>query len=205
MVFLAFAFFTLVPLLFYFFSLANVIAIPTQLVRLFKNKRARQNHALEHATINILEKEYGYNRLAGLSFEDGFFIFGCQEPDLILRAAQEGLERLQKGEKELALHRECGTSTGISLFLFSVVFLVFFFFTGFIIWFPLFFLLAILFSPALGLMAQQFITTSTQVDNLVIAGVEWAIPAEKGIAFLTQSAVFVRTLLLVEVEVVGAI
>lgn len=199
------AFLALIPLIFYFFSLANVIAIPTQLVRLFKNKRARQNHALEHATINILEKEYGYSRLAGLSFEDGFFIFGVDEPDLVLKAAQEGLERLQRGERELALHRQCGTSTGISLLIFSLVFLVFFFFTGLITWFPLVFLIAMLLSPSLGLLAQQFLTTSSDVSNLVIAGLERSIPAEKGVTFLTQPEIFVRTLPLLEVEIVRAV
>lgn len=190
---------------FYFFSLTNIIAIPTQLVRLFKNKRARQNHALEHATINILEQEHGYTRLAGLSFEDGFFIFGIDKPDLILKAAQEGLERLQKGQRELALHRQCGTSSGISLFLFSLIFLALSFFAGLITWFPLFFFLAILFSPSLGLLAQQFLTTSSEVNDLVISGVERSIPAERGVSFLTQPEIFVRTLPLLEVEIIRAV
>ncbi len=160
---------------------------------------------MEHATINILEQKYGYTRLAGLSFEDGFFIFGSDKPELILKAAQEGLERLQRGQRELALHRQCGTSTGISLFLFSLIFLVFFFFAGLIIWFPLFFFLAILLSPSLGLLAQQFLTTSSDVSDLVIAGTERIIPAEKGIVFLTQPEIFVRTLPLLEVEIIRAV
>jgi hypothetical protein len=198
----ALAFLSLIPLLFYLFSLANLITIPGQLVRLFKNKRARQNHALEHATINILENEYGYSRLAGLSLEDGFFIFGLDEPELVLEASKEGLIRLQKGDKELALHRQCGTSTGISLFLFSLLFLIFFFFSGLLVWFPLALLLAIILSPYLGLLTQQLVTTSSDVNNLVIAGVTTAIPAEKGVPLLIQPEIFVRTLPLLEAEVI---
>lgn len=188
--------------MFYFFSLVNIITIPGQLVRLFKNKRARQNHALEHATINILEKEYAYRRLAGLSFEDGFFIFGVDEPELVLKVSQEGLSRLQNGERGLALHRQCGTSTGISLFLISLFFLAFFFFSGFLVWFPLAFLLVLVLSPSLGLLTQQFITTSPDVSKLVIAGVAMAVPAERGVPLLTQPEIFVRTLPVIEAEVI---
>ncbi len=193
---------TLIPLFFYFLSLTTFISIPTQLYRLFKNKRARQNHAVEHATINVLERDYGYSHLAGLSFEDGFFIFGVEDFDLVEEAAQLGLKRLQQGEKELALHRQCGTSTGVTIFLFSLLFLLFFFFTGLIIWFPLAFLLVFLLSPALGLLTQRFITTSLEVDDLVISGVELVVPAEKGVPFLTQPELFVKTLPLLEVEVI---
>ncbi len=68
----------------------------------------RRNHALEHATINILAGK-GY-RLAGISGPLGFAILGSVPTEVLLTAAQEALDRLSEGEKELAYHENCGTN-----------------------------------------------------------------------------------------------
>jgi len=72
--------------------------------------RVRSNHALEHATLHVLQ-EKGINvRLGGISDGGGFWIFGEVSTDVILDAAQEALARLVGGENELAVHPNCGTN-----------------------------------------------------------------------------------------------
>ncbi len=70
----------------------------------------RNNHALEHATLHVLQ-EKGINiQLGGISDMAGFWIYGEVLTDAILTAAQEALNRLAGGENELAVHPNCGTN-----------------------------------------------------------------------------------------------
>lgn len=72
--------------------------------------RVRRNHALEHATLQILsEKKYPHS-LAGLSDTRGFFVFGEIDPETLFNAAEEARNRLNKGEHQLAIHPHCGTN-----------------------------------------------------------------------------------------------
>jgi hypothetical protein len=71
----------------------------------------RQNHALEHATIAFLIKKLGVNiRMIGFTTHDGFYIYGDAPTEAVRDAATEGLEHLQKGERELAVSPFCGTN-----------------------------------------------------------------------------------------------
>jgi hypothetical protein len=75
--------------------------------------RVRSNHALEHATLHILQ-EKGFNGgLGGISDAGGFWIYGEVETEMLDAAAHEGLERLAKGEKDLAIHPNCGTNLAV--------------------------------------------------------------------------------------------
>ena len=62
-----FAFFALLVLLLPFQftvnSLFHIFTIPGQIYKIAANKVLRMNHALEHATVNILERKYGYKNL----------------------------------------------------------------------------------------------------------------------------------------------
>ena len=53
------------PFHFAFYSIFNIFTIPLQLIKIAFNKRLRANHALEHATINVIEERLGCLNLAG--------------------------------------------------------------------------------------------------------------------------------------------
>ena len=72
--------------------------------------RIRRNHGLEHATINILSQRFPHQQLAGYSYPGGFFILG-DIPTVDLREAVfQALARMNNGERQLAIHDQCGTN-----------------------------------------------------------------------------------------------
>jgi hypothetical protein len=74
----------------------------------------KQNHALEHATIVLLNKKFPDVRLSGISFAAGFFVFGDVPTDAILPTAQEALNLLRTTQPELAIHERCGTNLAVA-------------------------------------------------------------------------------------------
>jgi Domain of unknown function (DUF6391) len=80
-------------------------------------RRVRQNHALEHATFTILARMIPNLNASARSSGDGFIIFGDIDLEVLRRALDEALARLQAGEAELAIHPNCGTNlvVGVSL------------------------------------------------------------------------------------------
>lgn len=72
--------------------------------------RIRRNHALEHATLNLLTRQNPKLRLAGYSDLKGFWIVGEVSTEDLQKAADEGLVRLNRGEAALAIHQNCGTN-----------------------------------------------------------------------------------------------
>ncbi|GEM_PF-255532 len=159
------------------FAIFNLIVVPQQLWHMFKNPILRKNHALEHATINVLEERYGkLPTTGGLADLKGFHIFTREPmltPEVVLDAAQEGLVRLQRGEKELAIHERCGTSITITNLILSIIFLLILFFGGMFDFWHVVIMLAIAFaiSKPLGKLAQKYITTDPDVRNLMITGI----------------------------------
>lgn len=169
----------LVQLLFH--SVATVLLVPRSLLWVAFNKRVRQNHALEHATVNVIEEKFGRTNLSGYAVKDGFKLFGSTNlpPELIYQAAQIGLERLKSGEKHLAIHNRCGSSLLITNFLFAVLIIAAFMGTKI---FKLSYLLIALvvinfLAKPLGRLTQRWITTSTDVRNIVITQLEVRTPA----------------------------
>jgi hypothetical protein len=86
--------------------------------------RVRRNHALEHATMQILSEHQSNLRLMGRSSLWGFHIYGDVSTEDVLNAAHEGLRRLKAGEEAIAIHPNCGsnyvvagTIAGLSAFL----------------------------------------------------------------------------------------
>lgn len=73
--------------------------------------RVRRNHALEHATINVLTQRHKGFSAQGNSTPRGFHlnIYGPMDEDKVAAAVEEAYARLQKGEEKLALHPSCGT------------------------------------------------------------------------------------------------
>jgi hypothetical protein len=87
-----------------------ILDLPTYLA-------TRRNHALEHATLKILERKYGDKNLAGHSNPTGFFLFGEIAMDNIRDAINEAITRLRAGESDLAVHPGCGTNLATSMVL----------------------------------------------------------------------------------------
>lgn len=165
----------LLPFQFTAVSLINLVTIPRQIYEIAVNPRLRANHALEHATINVLEERYGPLNLTGLARNDGFLVRGAADPAAIEGAARLGLARLQQGETGLAVHNRCGTSIAAANFLSSVFFLVLLFQTGRFTVLNILFamLLANLTGPVFGRLVQKYLTTSVRVEDMAIAGVEY--------------------------------
>lgn len=135
----------------------------------------RQNHALEHATIAVLlHRLNGRVRMMGRAGWDGFYIFGNIPTRVIEEAAQEALERLRSGQKDLAVSPMCGTNIVVAGLAAGVASMVvarghrgmdrF----GRILTASL---LAVLLAQPLGKLAQKHITTTADVDNVSIGRV----------------------------------
>lgn len=73
--------------------------------------RVRRNHALEHATVNVLTQRHKGFSAQGNSTPWGFHlnIYGPIDDDKVAAAVEEAYARLQNGEEKLALHPSCGT------------------------------------------------------------------------------------------------
>ena len=80
----------------------------------------RRNHALEHATLQVLARTNPFLRLAGYSNVGGFWVVGDISTDMLAVAVQEALARLRAGEIGLAIHPNCGTNFVASGFLAGV-------------------------------------------------------------------------------------
>lgn len=84
------------------------------------NRRTRQNHALEHATVTILGDLIPELSISARSNTDGFIIFGDVDLGLLRRAVDEALRRLLAGESELAIHPNCGTNIAVGITMVTV-------------------------------------------------------------------------------------
>jgi len=75
----------------------------------------RRNHALEHATLHVLEDMLPNRHLAGHSNPTGFFIFANVSTAELTSAITRALTRLRSGESNLAIHAGCGTNLATSM------------------------------------------------------------------------------------------
>ena len=145
----------------------------------------RRNHALEHATIHLLGRQFPGQRMAGHSNPTGFFLFGNLQTQDVWIALTEALERLHMGESELAIHPGCGTNLATTMLL-----------SGTFAWFVLrgrkslltrflvlpfavvFAVLGVLLARPLGPWLQKYVTTEANLGHLQIVDI---IPVRKGI------------------------
>jgi hypothetical protein len=71
----------------------------------------RRNHALEHATVQIMLARLGPTfHLVGRAARDGFFIFGDVPLDVLTESANDALRRMKQGESYWAITPLCGTN-----------------------------------------------------------------------------------------------
>jgi len=76
--------------------------------------RIRRNHALEHATLNLLGKRFPDAQAMGMSTPWGFTIYTSLTAEEIVPTAMEALKRLKAGDGALRVHRNCGTNTVVT-------------------------------------------------------------------------------------------
>lgn len=72
--------------------------------------RVRRNHALEHATLQVLAHKNANRRMGGYSDSSGFWIVGNVDIEELQQAVEEARMRLRAGEYQLAVHPYCGTN-----------------------------------------------------------------------------------------------
>ena len=72
--------------------------------------RVRRNHALEHATINLLSQRYPGAQVLGLSGPFGFTLYTSLDVGTVERMVPQALVSLQHGMTGLAYHENCGTN-----------------------------------------------------------------------------------------------
>ncbi|MBK9123335.1 MAG: hypothetical protein IPM16_09490 [Chloroflexi bacterium] len=73
-------------------------------------RRLRRNHALEHATVHMLQRKMSTLRVSGVSQPFGFILLHNADPDAVEAAVHEALKRMRAGEHNLAIHPSCGTN-----------------------------------------------------------------------------------------------
>ena len=162
----------MIPFGFTIRSMLNLLTVPGQLIRVAFNSNLRKNHALEHATINVIEEQFGPQQLSGYATEDGFYILGAVNPNIIEVAARTGHGRLLAGERDLVVHRRCGPPLRIIYLLVAFCFaLATRYFTFFNVMVAL--VIANLTGPLLGRILQKHVTTSWDVRDREISGVEY--------------------------------
>src|SRR5512146_3022622 len=79
----------------------------------------RRNHALEYATLHVLEDRQPDRHLAGHSNPTGLFIFANVTTEELKTSISQALTRLRSGESNLAIHAGCGTNMATSLLMSS--------------------------------------------------------------------------------------
>ncbi len=134
----------------------------------------KQNHALEHATIVLISRQFPETRLAGISFAAGFFVFGDIPTEALLPTANEALTLLRTTSPEMAIHERCGTNLAVTSTLTALAAMavtklrrpynslnnVILATTA-----------ALIVSRPLGLTVQRYVTTQTPNMSMIITGV----------------------------------
>lgn len=153
----------------------RLTGIPWQFYRIAVNPALRRNHALEHATLNVLTQRSGPPVLNGAAVQGGFVLRGWINPAEIASAAHEGLRRLQAGEKSLAYHPRCGTSLATGELLTWCALLIGLFYAGRFTAGAVLLVVGLswLVSPFAGKLVQRYLTTMPDAGNLSISGISF--------------------------------
>src|SRR2546429_8526293 len=96
------------------------ICMAMSIANLWFSQRVRRNRALEHATITILSGMKPDLSISARPSAVGFTIFGDVDLELLRRAMDEALRRLQAGEAKLAIHPNSGTNITVGFCLITL-------------------------------------------------------------------------------------
>jgi len=136
----------------------------------------RRNHALEHATVAVLLAKHGPMRIAGRASHNGFLLYADVTPEEVTACAREALRRMQSGQASLAITPLCGTNIAMAgLLAATAATAVLSFGSGprgptgsafsnaFVAS-----MLAVIAAQPLGLLVQQHITTSPDLEPVEV-------------------------------------
>jgi Domain of unknown function (DUF6391) len=171
------------PILFSLQAVGSLFVYPRQLKAVLANRILRRNHALEHATIVVMMERQPGRKFNGFSTDEGFFVQGVRSAQEVESAAREALRRLRKGEKGLAIHRNCGTTIVAANLLAAVFFLCALGIGLYLNW-PVYLLilgamiLAFALRVPLSLLLQRFVTTDADLTHAEVGWIEPANPAD---------------------------
>ena len=135
----------------------------------------RQNHALEHATVSELVRRLGPISLVGRAVASGFYIYGDLPTRAVEEAAKEGLRRMQRGQSELAISPLCGTNIVVAGVLTGLTTALSLGRKNRIRHLPRAMMaatLSVLAARPLGRLAQKHLTTTSDLSNVTIVGVQ---------------------------------
>jgi len=146
--------------------------------RLFYSfKGTRQSHAMEHATIHVLNRHQPGLQVLGRSTPTGFYVYGNVATPVVASAASEALARLQAGESHLAVHPRCGTNLAVGAFLGGIASMLVLGSRRRSRWVELPEIIlaisaALFLAQPVGYSVQQRVTTSSDVHNVRIVNIE---------------------------------
>ena len=134
----------------------------------------RRNHALEHATVAVLLAKHGPMRIAGRASHNGFLLYTDVTPEEVTACAHEALRRMQSGQASLAITPLCGTNIAMAgLLAATAATAVLSFGRGPSGKFANAFvasMFAVIAAQPLGLLVQEHITTSPDLDPVEVLG-----------------------------------
>ncbi len=164
---------------FVLFSMGGWWELPRHLWNLWRDPRLRKNHALCHATLNILEEEGISARPKGMAQEVGFYVNlpeGIMSPDAIMEAAQRGRKRVLSGDHALMVHRGCATANMTSGFMLFLIMLVLMFFLRFFSPFAVVIaaVVSYLFAAPFSPLVQKWFFVTPELSDIEITGVQAA-------------------------------
>jgi len=76
--------------------------------------RIRRNHGLEHATITLLSQRFPLPPHGRILIPGGFFLLGDVPTEEVREVVAQALSRMNNGERQLAVHPNCGTNYAVS-------------------------------------------------------------------------------------------
>ena len=113
----------LLPWLIVLFGLINLPFVAAAFRTFHIDRETRRNHALEHATIHVLEAS-GKRRLSGRAARDGFRVCGASSARDIRSAFDQVRRMVRDGEQLPYISRRCGSNVVSALGLALVLLLV---------------------------------------------------------------------------------
>jgi len=115
------------PWLLVLFGLINLPFVKAAFRAFRLDRPTRRNHALEHATIHVLEAG-GARRLRGRAMRNGFWIAGRVSPQEIRKAFEQVRQIVRHGDRLPYISHRCGsnrvTAQGLALLLLLAVSLI---------------------------------------------------------------------------------
>lgn len=156
----------------------SLLNVPRQVAHLGRGLAVRRNHAIEHATVNVLEERYGSQLMDGCATPEGFRIRAAIDPALLLDAAREGLLRLQRGDRALAINQRCATALVLSHLTLGSSLITMLLTTQTVspLNLVLVLILSVFLTPKISRLSQRFLTTSMDVKGMSIGAVELVPP-----------------------------